>query len=72
MSPIESKTTRRKIVEFIPYKTMALDLEAILASLTRIYVSRNDLDMVELITSCQPELFPVGSFDARPSATNTY
>lgn len=64
MSPTESKTTRRKIVEFIPYKTMALDLEAILASLTRIYVSRNDLDMVELITSCQPELFPVGSFDA--------
>jgi hypothetical protein len=64
MSTIESKTARRKIVEFIPYKTMALDLEAILASLTRIYVSRNDLDMVELITSCQPELFPIGSFDA--------
>jgi hypothetical protein len=43
---------------------MAMDLESILASLARIYVSRNDAEMVELISLAQPELFPVGSFDA--------
>jgi hypothetical protein len=64
MSSNESKPGHKKIVEFIPYKTMAMDLEAILASLTRIYVSRNDPDMVELITLCEQELFPIGSFDA--------
>ena len=64
MSSNESKPGHRKIVEFIPYKTMAMDLESILANLTRIYVSRNDSEMVELITLAQPELFPVGSFDA--------
>ncbi|HEX7499579.1 MAG TPA: hypothetical protein VF524_04655 [Polyangia bacterium] len=63
MSSNESKPGHKKIVEFIPYKTMAMDLESILASLTRMYVSRNNIDMVELITLCQPELFPVGSFD---------
>lgn len=64
MSSTESKPGHRKIVEFIPYKTMAMDLESILASLARIYVSRNDAEMVELISLAQPELFPVGSFDA--------
>jgi len=64
MSSNESKTGHEKIVQFIPYKTMAMDLEAILAGLTRIYVSRNDVDMVELITLSAPELFPIGSFDA--------
>jgi len=64
MSSNESKPGHRKIVEFIPYKTMAMDLESILASLTRIYVSHGDTQMVELLTLCQPELFPVGSFDA--------
>jgi hypothetical protein len=63
MNRNESAPGHKKIVEFIPYKTMAMDLEAILASLTRIYVSRSNVDMVELITSCQPELFPIGSFD---------
>ena len=58
-----SKPGHKKIIEFIPYKTMAMDLEAILASLTRIYVGRRDIDMVELVTLCQPELFPIGSFD---------
>jgi hypothetical protein len=52
-----------KIVEFIPYKTMAMDLESIPASLTRMYVSRNDTDMVERLSLSQPELLPVGSFD---------
>jgi hypothetical protein len=64
MSSNESKPGHRKIVEFIPYKTMAMDLESILASLTRIYVGRGDTQMVELLTLSQPELFPVGSFDA--------
>jgi hypothetical protein len=64
MSSNESKPGHQKIVQFIPYKTMAMDLEAILASLTRIYVSRHDVNMVELISLAQPELFPVGSFDA--------
>jgi hypothetical protein len=64
MGSNESKPGHQKIVQFIPCKTMAMDMEAILASLTRIYVSRNDVDMVELVTLSQPELFPVGSFDA--------
>lgn len=64
MSSNESKPGHQKIVQYIPYKTMAMDLEAILASLTRIYVIRNDVDMVELITLSEPELFPIGSFDA--------
>jgi hypothetical protein len=64
MSSNESKPGHRKIVEFIPYKTMAMDLESILASLARVYVSRGDTQMVELLTLCQAELFPVGSFDA--------
>lgn len=64
MSSNDSKPGHQKIVQFIPYKTMGMDLEAILASLTRIYVIRNDADMVELITLSEPELFPIGSFDA--------
>ncbi len=63
MASSNGQSGRKKIVEFIPYKTMAMDLESILASLTRVYVSRNDVDMVELLRLCQPELFPVGSFD---------
>jgi len=53
-----------KITEFIPYKTMAMDLESILANLTRMYVSRGNADMVELLTLSTAELFPIGSFDA--------
>jgi hypothetical protein len=63
MSSNEGKPSHKKITQFIPYKTMAMDLEAVLANLTRIYVSRRDLEMVELLTACQPELFPVGSYD---------
>jgi hypothetical protein len=63
MSSNESKPGHKKIVEFIPYKTMAMDLESILANLTRMYVTRNDIEMVELLSLSQPELFPLGSFD---------
>jgi|WetSurMetagenome_2_1015567.scaffolds.fasta_scaffold05871_2 hypothetical protein len=63
MSDVDPKTSHKKIIEFIPYKTMAMDLESILADLTRIYVNRNDQDMVELLTLSQAELFPIGSFD---------
>src|SRR5512138_3143953 len=59
----DTKRHQSKIVEFIPYKTMAMDLESILASLTRVYISRQDTDMVELLSLSEPELFPVGSFD---------
>jgi hypothetical protein len=65
MSSNTTVASHKKIIEFIPYKTMAIDLESILANLTRMYVSRNDSEMVELITLCQAELFPIGSFDAK-------
>jgi hypothetical protein len=55
----------KKIVEFIPYKTLSMDMESILANLTKIYVNRRDTDMIELVTQSQAELFPVGSFDAQ-------
>jgi hypothetical protein len=64
MGSSDGQSGHKKIIEFIPYKTMAMDLESILASLTRIYVSRKDVEMVELLSLCRPELFPVGSFDA--------
>lgn len=64
MASSDGQPGHKKIIEFIPYKTMAMDLESILANLTRIYVSRNDVEMVELLSVCRPELFPVGSFDA--------
>ena len=54
---------REKTIEYIPYKTMAMDLESILANLTRIYVERNNVEMVEIVTMAEAELFPIGSFD---------
>jgi hypothetical protein len=65
MNSIETKASHKEIIEFIPYKTLAMDLESILANLTGMYVNRNDADMVELITLCQAELFPIGSLDAK-------
>ena len=56
-------TNRQKVIGFIPYKTMVMDLESILANLTRIYVNRNDVEMVEIVTLSEAELFPIGSFD---------
>jgi hypothetical protein len=56
-------TNRHKVIGFIPYKTMAMDLESILANLTRVYVNRNDVEMVEIVTLAEAELFPIGSFD---------
>jgi hypothetical protein len=63
MSDEERPSNYKKIIEFIPFKTLSMDLESILADLARIYVSRNDADMVELIALSEAELFPVGSFD---------
>jgi hypothetical protein len=59
----KSVSNRQKVIEFVPYKTMVMDLESILANLARIYVSRNNIEMVEIVTMSQAELFPVGSFD---------
>ncbi len=53
----------KKIVEFIPFKTLSMDMESILANLTKIYVNRNQTDMIELVALSQAELFPIGSFD---------
>jgi len=58
MSPIESKTTRRKIVEFIPVQDHGPGSGGHSCEPDPDLRERNDLDMVELITSCQPELFP--------------
>jgi hypothetical protein len=55
----------KKIVEFIPYKTLGMDMESILANLTKIYVNRRDTDMIELVSQSQAELFPIGSFDSQ-------
>ncbi len=56
-------SNRQKVIEFIPYKTMVMDLESILANLTRIYVNRGSTEMVEIVSMSQAELFPIGSFD---------
>jgi hypothetical protein len=64
MSDDERLSNYKKIVEFIPLKTLSMDLESILANLTKMYVNRNETDMIELIASSQPELFPIGSFDS--------
>jgi hypothetical protein len=63
MGDREHLSSYKKIVEFIPFKTLSMDLESILSSLARSYMSRNDADMVELIALSNAELFPVGSFD---------
>jgi hypothetical protein len=63
MSDEERPSNYKKIIEFIPFKTLSMDLESLLADLARIYMSRNDADMVELIALSEAELFPVGSFD---------
>jgi hypothetical protein len=55
---------RHKMIEFIPFKTMFMDLESILANLLRIYVSRNDVELAEIVTMADAELFPIGNFDA--------
>jgi hypothetical protein len=52
-----------KVVKFIPFKTMHMDLESILANVARIHVNRKDYAMVELLSMASPELFPIGSFD---------
>jgi hypothetical protein len=63
MSEIISNSNHKKIMEFIPFKTLSMDMESILANLTKIYINRNDADMIELIAQSQAELFPIGSFD---------
>jgi hypothetical protein len=64
MSGNESQVNHKKIIEFIPFKTMSMDLESILANLAKLYINQNDFDMVELVSMSQAELFPIGSFDA--------
>ncbi len=63
MSDAARTSNYKKIVEFIPFKTLSMDLESILASLAKIYVNRNDTDVAELIALSEAELFPIGSFD---------
>ena len=65
-TPMSQKISanHKKVVEFIPYKTMHMDLESILANVTRVYVNRHDVAMVELLSLSEAELFPIGSFDA--------
>jgi hypothetical protein len=65
MSDAARISNYKKVVEFIPYKTLSMDLESVLANLTKIYVNRRDTDMIELVTQSQAELFPIGSFDAQ-------
>ena len=52
-----------KMVEFIPYKTLSMDLEAVLAGMTKVLINRGDHNMAELIALSDAELYPVGSFD---------
>jgi hypothetical protein len=53
----------RNMVEFIPLKTMSMDLDSILSTLAKVYVNRSQTGLVELITLAEAELFPIGSFD---------
>jgi len=63
MGENESRANHKKIIEFIPLKTMSMDLESILANLAKLYINQNDFDMAELVSMSQAELFPIGSFD---------
>jgi hypothetical protein len=51
------------MIEFIPFKTLSMDLETILSNVTKIYLNRNDADMAELIALSEAELYPIGSYD---------
>jgi hypothetical protein len=53
----------RNMVEFIPYKTMSMDLDSILANLVKTYICRGEADLTELVTLAEAELYPIGSFD---------
>jgi hypothetical protein len=64
MADNESRVNHKKIIEFMPLKTMSMDLESILANLAKLYINQNDFDMVELVSMSQAELFPIGSFDS--------
>jgi hypothetical protein len=56
-------TSHQKMIEFIPFKTLSMDLETILSNVTKIYLNRYDYNMAELIALSEAELYPIGSYD---------